>query len=486
MADEAKEMESLKDQVRVMQQRIDELSNTGDVQPSVPPSPEAPVAPSPQASGPPLPVNSAVQPADQEKRGRVPSLTYAGLTIYGTVDVGIAYLNHGAPFSPDYAPGLPFLIQKFSNKPIFSVTNNGLSQSKVGISGVEPINSDLTAVFRAETGFNPVSGHLSNGPASLIDSNGKPLGSQTTSGDSSRAGQPFQGAAYAGLTSRTFGSLTIGRQNGLMADDLVKYDPQAQSQAFSPIGYSGTSGGLGDTEDKALDNAVKYGYSYGHARIALLHQFGSSSSIPQGADEVDIGADYGRLSIDALWGKVKGAVAAASLTAAQAATDPNTLAATISDNTAYSLQASYQLKPVKLYAGWERIKYANPAHPLANGVETIGGYVLSHVNDNAYSINKILQISWVGARYSVTPQFDLVAAYYQYNQSSYGKVACADASASTCSGEMHDASAVADYFLTKRFDVYSGVNYSRVTNGLAQGYLYTAAWAPMVGFRFNF
>ena len=55
--------------------------------------------------------------------------------------------------------------------------------------------------------------------------------------------------------------LTFGRQNSLMADDLLKYDPQLQSQAFSPIGYAGTSGGLGDTEDKALDDMIKYTYA---------------------------------------------------------------------------------------------------------------------------------------------------------------------------------------------------------------------------------
>jgi predicted porin len=438
------------------------------------------------AEGPPTPVDQAIQPADEARRRGVASLTYAGVTLYGTVDMGIAYLNHGAPLSPDYAPGLPFLIQKFSNRPIFSVANNGLSQSKIGLAGEEPIVPSLNAIFRLETGFNPVSGKLSDGPASLVAANGRPLSSQTTSGDSSRAGQPFQGAAYGGLDSRVFGALTIGRQNGLMADNLVKYDPQAQSQAFSPIGYSGTSGGLGDTEDKALDNVIKYAYSYGPARFALLHQFGSSSTLPQGADEVDIGADYAGFSIDALWGKISGAVAAASLTAAQTAAAPNTLAATISDNTGYSVQASYTWKPMKFYAGWEKVRYADPAHPVANGVATIGGYVLSHVQNNAYAINKILQISWLGVRYSATPQLDLVGAYYQYNQSSYAKIACADMSASNCSGELHDASGVADYHLTKRFDIYLGFNYSRVTNGLAQGYLYTSAWAPMAGFRFNF
>jgi predicted porin len=51
---------------------------------------------------------------------------------------------------------------------------------------------------------------------------------------------------------------------------------------------------------------------------------------------------------------------------------------------------------------------------------------------------------------------------------------------------LHDASLVADYHWTKRFDTYAGVNYSIVQNGLANGYLFTSDWTPMVGVRFNF
>jgi predicted porin len=97
-----------------------------------------------------------------------------------------------------------------------------------------------------------------------------------------------------------------------------------------------------------------------------------------------------------------------------------------------------------------------------------------------------LQYSWVGARYSMTPSFDLTAAYYQYNQKSNAANGCTNASAGTCAGELHDASLVADYHFTKRFDGYAGVNYSLVQNGLANGFLFTNDWTPMIGIRFNF
>jgi predicted porin len=475
LADDAQDIQALKDQVRSLQQQINQMNK-------------------PQTTGtvaPPAQVNQATEATDERKRAETPALTYAGITLYGTVDAGIAYLSHGAPVSATWGPGLPYFVQNFSNHSLTALAGNGLSQSKVGLSGVESLHVlDLTAVFRLETGFNPWSGRLTDGPASLVVNNGKAAAVKTSAGDSSRAGQAFNGVSYVGVSSKTFGTLTFGRQNGLMLDMLSKYDPQLQAQAFSPIALSGTSGGLGDTQSNRLDNSVKYVFAYGPAHFAYIHQFGSDGYVPESGNEVSIGADLGGFSIDALYGVIHGEVAAASLSAAQALVEPvGSLAATVSDNTGYSVQSSYNMKdifPIKFYAGWERIKYNNPDHPLPPGTQDIGGYVLSVTNNAAYNIQKIFQISWAGARWSVTPKFDLTAAYYQYNQKSYAANGCTNASAATCAGELHDWSLVADYHFTKRFDAYAGFQYSLVQNGLANGYLYDNDRTTMVGFRFNF
>jgi len=480
LADNAQDIQQLKDQVRTMQQKIDQLSG---------PASSAASAPAP-ASGPP-------------KKNDSGSLTWNGITLYGTVDIGVEYVSHGAPLSQTWGPGLPSFIQNFSNHSITSVNGNGLSQSKIGLSGVEPIPGlpDWNGIFRVETGFNPWNGRLVDGPGSLIADNGKAAAVKTSAGDSSRAGQAFNGVTFAGISNKTFGTLTFGRQNGLMLDLLTKYDPQLQAQAFSPISLSGTSGGLGDTQSNRLDNSLKYQLQVGPARIAYIHGFGSDGYVPQNSNEFTVGADIAGFSIDALYGLVHGEVAAASLSAANitalnTAPQPlpgwsvsNTLAATISDNTGYSVQMSYNAKdyfPVKFYAGWERIKYNNPSHPDPVGTIDLGGYVLGVVNNTAFNIQKILVISWVGARWSVTPDFDLTAAGYGYNQKSFAANGCRNASATSCAGELADISLVGDYHFTKRFDAYAGVNWSRVQNGLASGYLFTSEYSPMVGVRYNF
>ena len=475
---------SLQDQVKILQQKVDELTRKVDADKG--PEHQAPRSDVDQSPSP----NRAVIGKEAEAAPKIPgppTLTWNGVTLYGTIDAGVAYLSHGAPLSPLYGPGLPFVVQNFSNHPITSVADNGLSQSKIGLSGIEPLGAlDLKGVFKLETGFNPTSGRLADGPGSLVNDNGRSNSTKVTGSDSSRAGQPFEGGAYAGIASDLLGTLTFGRQNSLMADDLIKYDPQLQAQAFSPLGYSGTSGGLGDTENKIMDNVLKYGYAYGPGRIAVLYEFGSHAVVPEGSQSVDIGADFAGASVDAIYGKVQGAVSATSLTTSQNTAAPGTLAGTVSDNTSFALLASYTLQPVKIYAGYEHMRFADPADPLPVGTVTVGGYVLSVVNNTAYKIDKILEYSWVGVRYSVTKNFDLTTAYYHFEQNSYNANHCANDTSSSCSGAFRDASIVADYRWTRRFDSYAGVNYSSGSNGLASGFLYNTAWAPMIGVRFNF
>lgn len=450
-------------------------------------NPQAPKNTAPDQSPTPNIAVNTKEAAAEPKLGPPPPLTWHGVTLYGTVDVGLAHLTHGAPLSPTYGPSLPFVLQSYSNRPITSVASNGLSQSKLGLSGVEPLGVlDLKGLFKLETGFQPTSGRLTDGPKSLIDNNGLPNDKRLSAGDSNRAGQAINGVAYVGIGSNMLGTLTFGRQGTLMGDDLNKYDPQLQSQAFSPIGYSGTSGGFGDTEDKVLDASIKYTFGYGPVRLAGFLQLGKPHFTPSGAYAVDVGADYEGLSLDAVYGKTSGEIAAASLNAAQAMAAPGTLAGTVSDNTGFAIMGSYTLSPIKIYGAYEYMKFENPKDPLPVGTVTIGGYVLSVVNNSAYTIAKTLQYIWGGVRWSAMPRLDITAAYYHFIQNSYNMNGCTDNSAGSCSGTFEDASLVVDYRLSTRFDVYAGVNYTKGANGLASGFLNTSDIATMAGLRFNF
>jgi predicted porin len=425
-------------------------------------------------------------------------LSWHGITLYGIVDLGLQYDTHGAPFSDYYPAGSADIVQKNSRQSVTGVTPSNLSQSRVGLQGVESLGvQDFNAVFRLETYFNPQSGDLSDGPKSQVLNNGRSAATQTTNLDSSVAGEPFE-IAYAGFASKTFGSLTFGRQNTLLTDGIAKYDPNYGSQAFSLIGLSGTYAGGGDTEDKRFDDAVKYTLPIADlAHVGALYKFNQSNGAAGTAYQLDGGAEYAGASVDGYFAKTKNAISTSALSAAQVTGLPalgysvtNSLSGTISDNTAASLMGSYVFGPVKFLAGYEYIQYDNPKHPYAAGTDTIGGYNLAYVSNTAYPHPKILNVYWAGVRYTAMPGLDLTGAFYGYHQNSYGigaNAGCNSTVAGTCSGYFEGFSLDADYAFTKRFDAYAGAMYTAVYNGVANGYTFQRNNIdPTIGVRFKF
>ena len=452
------------------------------------------------------------------------SLTWHGITLYGIVDVGVQNQTHGAPISDYFVGGSAEVVQKDSNHSVTGVTPSNMSNSRVGLQGNEPIIGDWSGVFKLETFFNPQSGQISDALKSLVQNNGRPLGTQaapgnqTTNVDSSASGQTFI-QSLAGVSSKTFGTVTFGRQNTVLADGVAKYDPNYASQAFSLIGISGVTAGGGDTQNRRLDNSVKYVGSFSAAAGAALHLAGqykfnqANGGSANTAYEVSFGGEFAGFSGDVFYTKIYDAVSLAALSAAQVAGLPglcpnpipaggscigagasSALAATLSDNTSYAFMGLYNMGVLKFFGGYEHIQYANPNTPLAAGFN-VAAYTVAYVNvqsgpKSTYVNDKTLQVYWAGIRYTVLPELDLVGAYYGLKQNAYGTGAvagCGTTVSGTCSGTEDVISFDADYRLAKRFDAYIGTMYSGVKNGLASGFPYhTTDLTTTAGVRFKF
>jgi hypothetical protein len=150
---------------------------------------------------------------------------------------------------------------------------------------------------------------------------------------------------------------------------------------------------------------------------------------------------------------------------------------------------SYQLDPVRLFAGYLHIKYADPSTALSAGYTDIGGYVLAVITNNAYLDPKLVRVYWTGVRYTVIHGLDLTAAYYSVHQNAYGTKTLADCTTtahSVCSGSLEGFSFDADYRFNVHFDAYLGAMYSGVHDGMASGYLYSTNINPTIGFRYKF
>jgi predicted porin len=424
------------------------------------------------------------------------SLTWHGITLYGVIDIGLQFDTHSAPFTPYRPSASGNIVRQNSRESVTGLTPSNMGQSRVGLQGIEPLNNDWSAVFQVETFFNPQSGEIADSLKSLTVNNGRPLATQSVGVDGSSAGQAFQ-TAWVGLKSARFGTLTFGRQVTLLLEGVIKYDPNYNASAFGLLGASNTYSGGGAQEENRLDSTVKYSVDFNHrVHLGALYKFNGSNGPANTAVQADLGGEFAGASIDAYYSLEKSAITATSLSAAQVAGLPalgysasNSLAATISDNTAYALMASYKVDPLKFFAGYERIKYANPSTPLSAGFNNIGGYVLAFVTNNAYNNSKTVNVYWTGLRYTVIPPLDLVVAYYGYDQNAYGSGAqagCATSAHSVCSGRFDAYSFDADYRLNKHFDAYLGAMYSGVHDGVASGYSYTTNINPTIGVRYKF
>src|SRR5271168_5614103 len=351
------------------------------------------------------------------------SLTWHGITLYGVIDIGVQYDTHSAPFTPYRPAASGNIVRQNGSHSVTGLTPSNMGQSRVGLQGIEPLNEDWSAVFQVETFFNPQSGEIADSLKSLAVNNGKSLATQSVGVDGSSAGQAFQ-TAYVGLKSAHVGTLTFGRQVTLLSEGTIKYDPNYNATAFGLLGASNTYSGGGSSEDNRLDSTAKYSAGFNDlVHLAALYKFNGSNGSANTAVQADIGGEYAGASVDAYYSKVNSAITASSLTAAQVAQLPalgysasKALAATVSDNTTYSIMALYNFNPLKFFAGYMHIKYANPTNPLSAGFSDIGDYVLAFVTNNAYDNSKTVQVYWTGVRYSITPGLELTAAYYGYQQ----------------------------------------------------------------------
>jgi predicted porin len=425
-------------------------------------------------------------------------LTYAGLTLYGTYDMGYGYESSGVPngLSNDK---VNYGIQKNSRGDRWIWSPNGMSTSVIGIKMKEDLGNNWSLVGVVEAGFNPTSFMLINGPRSLADNNANKLTVQTANFDSSRAGQFDNSQGFAGFSHKDYGTLTFGRTNSLATNATSKYDPTA-STAFSQLGFSSSFAGFGATETARVNQAITYDVKIqnfraaGQVQIGGYQQGNASTAQYQG----QLGADFGNFSFDAVGGYAQNAVNLSSYSGAAIPKgyDINhVLKATLSNNAGFELLASYKWDAFKFSGGYIFYKQMNPSDTYVNGLPTIadGIYVpAGAVTSNAYNVPKIVNTFWTGVKWAPVSYFDLAATWYIASYSNYQQPysSCTGngvlTSSSKCSGTLFTEALMATYRPVGRVDLYAGLMIQNVTGGNASGFLNTQSVSPTIGARVRF
>jgi predicted porin len=432
------------------------------------------------------------------------TLTFYGVTFYATVDVGYAYQTNGRPLG-NVVSTLEFIpfttTRNYTGQHISTIAANGLSQSIIGVRWDEALGLGWNFLGRADTGIDPLTGRLTDGCSSFVVNAGLVYTKQNSNADSGRCGQAFNGQLYAGVSNTQFGRLTIGRQNSFQLDAIGVFDPLQLSYAFSLLGYSGTDGGSGSTQAARWDNAAKYVFEYGPASGGAMYSPGGSGTGFFGSAYAYLAVNYQGFAAEGTYTKEHGAVNLQSAVN-DIIGNPN-LAANISDNeewgimakytfefSRYSAPAPYPTKEAKpahgdlltFYAGYTNVKQTNPSTPIFFG-DAAGNYPLlvgpnnfgTIVPDNnAFTTPKVLQFYWTGAKYELPWGLSFTVAYYHVDQNKYvadgAPCTLGGASKLDCAGTFDQGSFLVDYAFTKHFDIYAGITYAIVKNGLASGF----------------
>ena len=229
------------------------------------------------------------------------------------------------------------------------------------------------------------------------------LQGQSSNGDSSRAGQFDNSVGYFGVSNKTYGTLTAGRQNAFTLDAVNAYDPMGGSYAFSVIGYSGKTADAGSTEARAPTPAVKYAGSISNFRFGGLWQFGGYG-LGNGADaewQGDAGINIDDFSMDVIYSYVQDQVSLSTFNGPlPKGVQWNCWKATLSDNNAVMAAAKYTWGPAKLFGGFQWID-SDPSNPHSEGFTSLGNFPVPAVGISAtnFAINpENFYVYWTGVR----------------------------------------------------------------------------------------
>ena len=189
-------------------------------------------------------------------------LSYGPFTVYGTIDIGLGYNTNGAAYNAAWNNGVNSFITNAQPRRQMAVDAEW-SQPVGRRSQDEPEPGPARAgrLVADRHGRDRIQSLLwlpGRRPALASPENGLPLVLQSANADSSRTGQWDNSQGFIGLSNKTYGTLTVGRVNTLSLDAINSYDPMGGSYAFSPLGFSGSFAGFGDTEAARANTAVKY------------------------------------------------------------------------------------------------------------------------------------------------------------------------------------------------------------------------------------
>lgn len=415
----------------------------------------------------------------------------SSIQFYGILDVGVASVEHSLDFDPYHPLGANPTVNKAADKSVTGMFDGGISQSRFGLKGSTDLGDDWKGVFTLEGAINLRSGSTANAAVGVAQD--RSTGSYQ-SADSAISGQLFSRSAFVGVSNKDYGTLTFGRHTSFMLDIIGGYDALQGSQLFTPLGYSGTYGGGGATDNSRVDNSVKYKGKWDAFSVGYLHKFGgvSGASSARSSDQLALAYEPGAFGVTLSFQNYKDAFTVGN---PNGTTQPlGTITLTAQDTKAAMLALRYKIGPVAIKGGYEQLKYDNPSNPTEDAAVTSQfGQVVSAVNTTPYTVGgvemeKKLDVYWLGAAWDITDHLNLGASYYHVKQNDWSN-GTTPAGSNKNAGNAKYMSALLDYRFTKSLDTYLGYMSVSTDGGLGSptiGFLHDSNSTLGLGIRFAF
>jgi predicted porin len=341
----------------------------------------------------------------------------SSVTLYGIVDAGFVYNNNSG-----------------GNK-LYSTSAGNLQGDRWGLRGTEDLGGGLKALFVLENGFNAYTGKLGQG------------------------GDEFGRQAYVGLSSQ-FGTVTLGRQYDSVVDYTGAFEVGSQWASF----YAAHPGDLDNMNNSnRVNNSIKYasnnysGITFGglYSLGGVAGQFNRNQIFSGG-----LGYAQGPLQLGAAYLNVKNPnYSFFGNNSTSSATGSN-----MTGSQVYSGLASAKTQQVISAAGAYTFGAATVGATYSNtqfkdlGQTAVAGQPAgSKTGGDAKFHNAELNF-----KYQLTPAL-LLGAAYDYTKGY-----------SVANEKIHQGVLGADYFLSKRTDLYADAIYQHASGTNSVGGAATA------------
>ncbi|CAG9216728.1 Porin [Paraburkholderia tropica] len=328
----------------------------------------------------------------------------SSVTLYGLIDVGIAYTNNAGGHSQ------------------YQMSSGNIQGSRWGLRGSEDLGGGLKALFVLENGFSITTGKLGQG------------------------GDEFGRQAYVGLSSSKLGTLTFGRQYDSVTDFTYMFEA---ANVWSPYfgAHPGDLDNLNGTN--RVNNAIKYkSLSYGGLTFGGLYSLGGVAGQFNRNQIWSLGANYahGPLVLGVSYLNVQ---------------DPNY---SYFGNNSTSSTTGSNMTASRVYSGYASAKSQQVIVAGAQYTYQSATFGVVYSNTQFKDIGTLAGLPATGAggtakfhnveanfRYQLTPTL-LLGAAYDYTKG-YG----------VNDAQYQQGVIGADYFLSKRTDVYADAVYQHAS-----------------------